>query len=157
MNHPDQPDPEAGPSVPRRTFLASAAAVTAGFTIVPRRVLGGQGTPAPSDKLHIAGVGVGGMGKNNLERCETETIVALCDVDFSLAEPVFAKYPDAKRYKDFRVMLDEQKDIDAVIVATPDHTHAVIAMAAMAITAWVWSGVAIMTASMSFCSSSMTR
>ncbi len=63
--------------------------------------------------------------------CETENIVALCDVDFALADPIFKKYPSAKQYKDFRVMLDEQKDIDAVIVATPDHSHAVIAMAAM--------------------------
>jgi len=131
MTHPDKPKPEASDSVPRRTFLASAAAVTAGFTIVPRHVLGGQGTPAPSDKLHIAGVGVGGMGKNNLGRCETETIVALCDVDSDKAAEVFKKYPDAKQYKDFRVMFDEQKDIDAVIIATPDHSHAVIAMAAI--------------------------
>ena len=71
------------------------------------------------------------MGKDNLSRCEGERIVALCDVDFGLAAKIFAKYPEAKRYKDFRVMLDKQKDIDAVIVATPDHTHAVIAMAAM--------------------------
>jgi len=131
MNDPDNPEPEAGPSVPRRTFLASAAATTLGFTIVPRHVLGGPGTPAPSDRLNVAAVGIGGMGKDNLSRCETERIVALCDVDFGLAEPVFAKYPEAKRYKDYRVMLDEQKDIDAVIVATPDHTHAVVAMAAM--------------------------
>lgn len=131
MNHPDDPDPKTTASVPRRSFLASAAAVTAGFTIVPRHVLGGQDTPAPSDKLNIACVGVGGMGKNNLTACETENIVALCDVDFDLADKVFQKYPDAARYRDFRVMLDERKDIDAVIVATPDHTHAVIAMAAM--------------------------
>jgi predicted dehydrogenase len=131
MSHPDSPDPEAAPSVPRRTFLASAAAVTAGFTIVPRHVLGGQGVTAPSDKLHIAAVGVGGMGKTNLLACETETIAALCDVDFTLADPVFKRYPNAKQYRDFRVMLDEQKDIDAVIVATPDHSHAVVAMAAM--------------------------
>jgi predicted dehydrogenase len=129
MNDPE--NPETGPSVPRRTFLASAAAVTAGFTIVPRHVLGGQGMTAPSDKLNIAGVGIGGMGKNNLGRCESENIVALCDVDFDLAAPVFEKYPQAKRYKDFRAMFDQQKDIDAVVIATPDHTHAVIAMAAM--------------------------
>jgi len=131
MSHSDNSDPEDRPKVPRRTFLASAAAATAGFTIVPRHVLGGQGTPAPSDRLNIAGIGVSGMGKSNLGRCESENIVALCDVDFDKSDEVFKKYPDAKRYKDFRVMLDEQKDIDAVIVATPDHTHAVIAMAAM--------------------------
>jgi predicted dehydrogenase len=131
MKDPDDSEPGAGDSVPRRTFLASAAATTLGFTIVPRHVLGGPGVIAPSDKLNIAAVGIGGMGKSNLKRCETENIVALCDVDFGFAEPVFAKYPDAKRYKDYRVMLDEQKDIDAVIVATPDHSHAVVAMAAM--------------------------
>ena len=131
MTEPVHPDPKPSISVPRRTFLTSAAAVGAGFTIVPRHVLGGQETPAPSDKLNIAAVGVGGMGKTNLGRCETENIVALCDVDFGLADPVFKKYPNAKQYKDFRVMLDEQKDIDALIIATPDHSHAVIAMAAM--------------------------
>ncbi len=131
MKQPGDSDPTAKATVHRRTFLASAAAATTAFTIVPRHVLGGQGTPTPSDKLNIAAVGVGGMGKNNVAKCETENIVALCDVDFELADPVFKKYPNAKTYKDFRVMLDEQKDIDAVIVATPDHSHAVIAMAAM--------------------------
>jgi len=131
MSHSDHADPKESPSVPRRTFLASAAAVTAGFTIVPRHVLGGQGVTAPSDKLNIAGVGIGGMGKNNIGRCATENIVALCDVDFTLADPVFKKYPGAKQYRDYRVMLDERPDIDAVVIATPDHSHAVIAMAAM--------------------------
>ena len=115
----------------RRRFLAGGAAV-AGLTIVPRRVLGAwQGTPAPSDRLNIAAVGIAGMGKNNVKRCETERIVALCDVDFERSKPVFELYPEAKTYKDYRVMLDEVKDIDAVIIATPDHSHAVIAMAAM--------------------------
>jgi predicted dehydrogenase len=131
MSQPENPDPDATVPVRRRTFLASTAVAAAGFTIVPRHVLGGQGVTAPSDKLNIAAVGVGGMGKNNVEKCATENIVALCDVDFSLADPVFKKYPGARTYKDYRVMLDEQKDIDALIVATPDHTHAVIAMAAM--------------------------
>src|SRR5262245_24648992 len=115
----------------RRRFLANAAA-GAGLTIVPRHVLGAhQETAAPSDRLNIAAIGVGGMGKNNVKRCETERIVALCDVDFEHSKEVFAKYPEAKTYKDYRVMLDEVKDIDAVIVATPDHSHAVITMAAM--------------------------
>ena len=131
MNDDGSHDNDISPSVPRRTFLASAAAVTAGFTIVPRHVLGGQGVTAPSDKLNIAGIGIGGMGKNNIGRCATENIVALCDVDFTLADPVFKKYPGAKQYKDYRVMLDEMPSIDAVVIATPDHSHAVIAMAAM--------------------------
>jgi predicted dehydrogenase len=131
MKRSDHAKPQASASVPRRTFLASAAVGAAGFTIVPRHVLGGQDTPAPSDKLNIAAVGVGGMGKKNLTNSESENIVALCDVDFALADPVFKKYPKARTYKDFRVMFEEEKDIDAVIIATPDHTHAVIAMAAM--------------------------
>src|SRR5512147_543597 len=131
MKYPRHDGYDSGAHIPRRTFLASAAAVTAGFTIVPRHVLGGQGVTAPSDKLNIAAVGVGGMGKNNVKNCADEAIVALCDVDYALAEPVFALYPDAKRYKDYRAMLDEVPNIDAVIVATPDHSHAVIAMAAM--------------------------
>jgi predicted dehydrogenase len=131
MTKPRNSKPTTNDSVPRRTFLASAAAATAGFTIVPRHVLGGQDTPAPSDRINIACVGVGGMGKTNLKNCEGENIVALCDVDFALADPVFQKYPSAKQHKDYRVMLEEQKDIDAVIIATPDHTHAVIAMACM--------------------------
>jgi predicted dehydrogenase len=131
MTKPRNSRPATNDSVPRRTFLASAAAATAGFTILPRHVLGGQDTPAPSDRINIACVGVGGMGKTNLKNCEGENIVALCDVDFALADPVFQKYPSAKQYKDYRVMFDEHKDIDAVIIATPDHTHAVIAMAAM--------------------------
>ncbi len=134
MKDPRRPPTVPTRALPRRSFLASAAALTAGFTIVPRRVLGGQGFTAPSDTLNVAAVGIGGMGKNNVERCAAagENIVALCDVDFGHSEPVFAKYPSAKRFKDYRVMLEEVPDIDAVIVATPDHSHAVIALACMA-------------------------
>ena len=114
----------------RRDFLKTAA-VAAGFTVLPRHVLGGAGRTAPSDRLHIAGIGVGGMGAANLANMETENIVALCDVDEAYAAPTFKKYPAAKVYKDFRVMLEKQKDIDAVVIATPDHTHAVISVAAM--------------------------
>jgi predicted dehydrogenase len=117
-------------SMSRRDFLGASAAAAA-FTIVPSYVLGGPNNTPPSEKLNIAGVGIGGMGKNNIEKCSGENIVALCDVDWDYAAPVFEKYPKARKWKDFRKMLDEQKDIDAVVVATPDHAHAVVAMAAM--------------------------
>jgi len=94
-------------------------------------VLGGPGYTSPSEKLNIAGIGVGGMGKNNIANLSSENIVALCDVDEEYAAPVFNCYPKAKKYRDFRKMLEKQKDVDAVVIATPDHTHAVIAMAAM--------------------------
>ena len=101
--------------------------------ILPRHVLGGKGYKAPSDKLNIAGVGVRkwGMGSGNLRACREENIVALCDVDFKQSAPTFKEYPKAKVYKDFRKMFERQKDIDAVIVATPDHNHAVITMMAI--------------------------
>ena len=114
----------------RRRFLG-AAATAASFTIVPRHILGGSGFMAPSDKLGIAGIGVGAMGAGNLTQVESENIVALCDVDHDYASHTFRKYPQAKVFKDYREMLDRQKDIDAVVIATPDHTHAVISMAAM--------------------------
>jgi predicted dehydrogenase len=118
------------PTLSRRRLLAVATA-GAGITIVPRQVLGGPGHIAPSEKLGIAGIGVGGMGKNNLSQLETENIVALCDVDPVYAAETFKKYLQAKVYTDFREMLDKEKGIDAVLVATPDHTHAVISMEAM--------------------------
>ena len=127
--------PEAQSSIPaanhptRRSFLQTAAIAASAFTIVPRHVLGGA--EAPSNKLNIAGIGVGGMGASNLKHCATENIVALCDVDTGYAGKTFKTYPDAKVYGDYRVMLEKQKDIDAVIVATPDHWHAIIALAAI--------------------------
>src|SRR5579872_2360285 len=163
----------------RRDFLTHAAAVGAGLAIVPRHVLG-RGFVAPSDRLNIAAVGVGGQGRTNLINLATENIVALCDVDWGYANKGFSSLdaditrqqervdgthvdgqgrreppltaverqrtaaqidrmkrlksehlPRAKRYEDFREMLDRQKDIEAVVVATPDHMHATIALAAM--------------------------
>ncbi len=116
--------------ITRRRFLATTASAAA-FTIVPRHVLGGAGQTPPSEKLNIAGIGIGGMGAVNLGALESENIIALCDVDHAHAAKTFAKYPEAKVYRDYREMLEKQKDIDAVVIATPDHTHAVIAMAAM--------------------------
>lgn len=114
----------------RRDFLGSAAAMAA-FTVVPRHVLGGPGHVPPSEKLNIAGIGIGGRGEGDLDECGSENIVALCDVDEGYAARVFEKYPKARKWADFREMLDEQKDIDAVVIATPDHLHAVTAMAAI--------------------------
>jgi len=115
----------------RRKFLAAAAGAYASIQIVPRHVLGGTGFTPPSEKLNIAGIGVGGMGFNDLKEMATENIVALCDVDWKNADKAFKEFPHATRYKDYRVMLDKQKDIDAVMIATPDHTHAIITMAAI--------------------------
>lgn len=120
----------SGKRIDRRDFLAGSAAA-ATVSIVPRHVLAGAGRKPPSEKLNIAGIGVGGMGKNNLRQLESENIVALCDVDHEYAAPVFERYPKAKVYADYRKMLDECEDIDAVVIATPDHTHAVISMAAI--------------------------
>jgi predicted dehydrogenase len=117
-------------NIDRRRFLAGAAMTTAA-TIVPRHVLGGAENTAPSEKLNIAGIGVGGMGASNLRQLESENIVALCDVDHAYAAGTFKRYPKAKVYTDFRKMLDKQTNIDAVVIATPDHTHAVIAVEAM--------------------------
>ncbi len=105
-----------------RSTLAGAAAVGA------VRAARSQG---PNDKLNIAAVGIGGMGGSNLRNLTSERIVALCDVDEAYAASVFEAFPEAKRYKDYRAMLDKQSDIDAVLIATPDHTHAVITMACL--------------------------
>jgi predicted dehydrogenase len=137
------------PPLSRRDFVASAGAAALGAMIVPRHVLG-MGYQAPSDTLNIACVGIGGMGMNNMQQLLSENIVAVCDVDFPFVERQLggrlrstnettrtnaerwkAAYDKAAKYTDFRRMLEERKDIDAVVIATPDHTHAVIAIAAM--------------------------
>ncbi|RPJ80824.1 MAG: gfo/Idh/MocA family oxidoreductase, partial [Acidobacteria bacterium] len=125
--------------ISRRSMLGGMAAA-AGVMIVPRHVLGGPRYQAPSDRVNVATVGYAhGMGTSNTRAAVKEAnIVALCDVDESAAAQfrlqrtkILEECPNAVRYKDYRVMLEKQKDIDAVIVATPDHSHAVIAMAAM--------------------------
>jgi len=114
----------------RRNFLRGTAA-SAAFTIVPRRVLGGAGNTPPSEKLNIAGIGVGGQGASDLQQLESQNIVALCDVDQNRASGTFKRYPKARQYRDFRKMLDKQKNIDAVMVATPDHVHAIASITAI--------------------------
>jgi predicted dehydrogenase len=117
----------------RRSFLAATAG--AGLTtIVPRHVLGGRGFVPPSERVNLAGIGAGGMGGGDVATLARlgVNIVALCDVDDARAAGSYNAFPKARRYKDFRVMLDkEAKHIDAVSVGTPDHTHAVATMAAI--------------------------
>ena len=112
----------------RRGLLGAAAATV---MVLPRHVLGGQGHIPPSEKLNIAGVGVGGQGGWDLEQLNSQNIVALADVDWGYAAHTFDKYPRAKKYKDFRQMLDKEKAIDAVVVGTPDHNHAIVSIAAI--------------------------
>lgn len=120
-------------SLTRRKFLGTSAAAIAGLTIVPRHAVSGLGHTAPSDKLNIAGVGIGGRGAGVISVVsQTENIVSLCDVDWNpRVQKIFSTYPNARKHKDFRVMLDKDKDIDGVIIATPDHTHAIISLDAM--------------------------
>lgn len=163
-------DGEAGVKLSRRNFIAGTALAATGLMIVPRHVLGGTGFTAPSDRLNIAGIGVGGMGGQNMLALAGENIVALCDVDWGYTDRSFQKmfaglgetqarlaraqtpaerkklqekieltkllsrkYGSIKRHTDFRRMLEQQKDIDAVVIATPDHLHATIASTAMSL------------------------
>ena len=133
--------------VTRRKFVADTGKIGLGVMIVPRHVLGGVGFQAPSDTINFAVVGFGGMGSENaLELAKTENLVAFADVDFGYSEKQVAdklkdndkkdrpegitlkqKFDKAARYSDFREMLDKQKDIDGIVIATPDHLHAVVA------------------------------
>lgn len=117
--------------VSRRTFVSKAVSVAGGMSIVPSHVISGLGYKMPSDKLNIAGVGVGGKGYNNLKAMSSENIVALCDVDWKYADRCFKEFPKAKRFKDWRKLFDDPGSFDAVVVATADHTHAAIAATAL--------------------------
>jgi predicted dehydrogenase len=121
-------------AISRRKFVKSAA-VASSFFIVPRHVLGGPGYLAPSDQLGLAAIGAGGKGRSDIRHASVggrEKVVALCDVDFTgSAKSSVEAFPKAKRYHDFRKMLDERKDIDAVTISTPDHVHGPAAKYAM--------------------------
>jgi predicted dehydrogenase len=115
----------------RRQFLGGAALSTAAFMVVPGSVLGLRGATSPNEKLNVAGIGIGGQGRVDLKNLESENIVAICDVDRRYAAPVFKSYPNAKQFDDYRKMLDEMKELDGVVIATPDHHHAFAAMEAI--------------------------
>lgn len=117
----------------RRKFMRAAGTFAVTFTVVPRHVVAGSDETPPSEKLHIAGIGVGGRGASVMGGVAGgNEIVALCDVDLQRSAKTQEKFPDARQYRDFRKMFDEmEKNIDAVVVATPDHTHAVAALAAI--------------------------
>ncbi|MCL4177952.1 MAG: Gfo/Idh/MocA family oxidoreductase [Verrucomicrobia bacterium] len=133
MNHPHSDSN----TLNRRAFLqrgaASLAALGSAPLIVPSHVLGADGQTAPSNKINLAAIGVAGMGGADLDGLSRHcNIVALCDVDWRYAAGTFEKFPTAKRFKDFRRMFDElANSFDAVLVATPDHTHAVASLAAI--------------------------
>ena len=136
----------------RRKFVVGSTGAALSAMIVPRHAIGGTGYRAPSDRVNVAVVGCGGRGSGDATELVVggQNIVALADVDFAYVDRAVASrtrgndgqpnqnaiklqeaYRKAKRYADFRKMLETQKDIDAVLVATPDHTHAVIAKTAM--------------------------
>ncbi len=105
--------------------MGGVAVAAAAFQVVPGFVLGLNGATPPSEKLNVAGIGVGGQGGHDIGQFANENVVALCDVDWAHAAGSFKRFPKAKQYKDYRKMLEEMdKSIDAVTVATPDHTHA---------------------------------
>ncbi len=128
----EQPQGTSG-GCSRREFLGGAAAL-ATVSLVPSSVLGAQNQPSPSNRISLAGVGVAGVGFGQLEECEKAgfQITALCDVDFGYAKKAFDRWPQARRYRDFREMLEAEGDkIDAVYCGTPDHTHALVTVAAL--------------------------
>ena len=119
----------------RRDFIRDAGIALAGLTVVPRHVLGGAGRIPPSETIQVAGIGIGGVGSGQITSISKQKgtrIAYLCDVDDVYAKRTYDRFPDAKRYRDYREMLGAVADkIDAVYCGTPDHTHAVICMEAM--------------------------
>lgn len=118
----------------RRKFVKTAAAAAFGLQIVPRHVLGGPGFTPPSEKVNLGCIGVGGQGAGDIRDLDASglaNIVALCDVDLDHAAGTIKKYPGARLYRDYRELIEKQKDIDAVLVATPDHIHAPASIMAM--------------------------
>jgi hypothetical protein len=113
----------------RRTAIATGFAALAALPYAS----GADVSTQSSQKLRIACIGVGGVGQDYVAGCKDEEIVALCDLDHELSAPAFKLYPQARLYKDFRQMFDkEEKNFDALIVATPDHWHSHLVLAGLA-------------------------
>ncbi|MDP7134891.1 MAG: Gfo/Idh/MocA family oxidoreductase [Planctomycetota bacterium] len=115
----------------RRTFIRNSVAAGTATLALPRFSIGEAGE-SPNSKLNLAFIGCAGRGARSLNSCKSENYVALCDVDEAHAAKSFKQFPDARRFQDFRVMFDKmEKEIDAVVVSTPDHTHFAATMEAM--------------------------
>src|SRR3954466_14192714 len=115
----------------RREFLRLVAASGAGYWLTANAASAIRAADGPNGKLAIACIGVGGRGGDDVQGVKGETLVGLCDVDEKQAGKTFEQFPTVERFVDFRAMLDKVKPLDAVVIGTPDHTHAVVAMAAM--------------------------
>lgn len=117
----------------RRKFIMAGAAAATGLAVGPRSAVSAPRVIGANDKLNFAAIGIGGQGAWDIEQTIEAggNLVALCDVDWDYADKIFRKYPDVKKYKDYREMLEKEKNIDAVVIATPDHTHAIVSMAAI--------------------------
>jgi predicted dehydrogenase len=125
---------QAPGTLTRRRFLNTAAAALAAVNIVPLHVISAPGRSSPNSKMNLAGIGIGGVGYPQLQSCESAgfNIAALCDVDDLYAKKAYDHWPQARRYRDFRELLQSEGDrIDAVYIGTPDHTHAIITLAAL--------------------------
>jgi len=117
--------------IKRRKFIKNITLAGSSLVYIPSNILGTNGRPSANNRLNIAGIGIGGMGKEYLKNVPDENIIALCDVDEDYAAKAYALFPKARRYQDFRVMLEKEKDIDAVMIGTPDHSHAIVTMLAL--------------------------
>ena len=121
----------------RRQFLERSSLLATGLLLTHSHSMESEALGAiakrisANEKLNLGLIGAGGRGGENLKGVSTENIAALCDVDEANAAGAFKKFPSAKRYKDFRVMLEKEKQLDAVVVSVPDHNHAFISLTAM--------------------------
>lgn len=114
----------------RRSYLKTSAAFAGSMAVAPFSIA--KPGASANGKLNVALIGSGGIAKTCFRECSHENVVAIAEVDDARGAPGFKQFPNAKRYKDFRVMLDKHdKELDAVIVNTPDHTHFVATYAAM--------------------------